>query len=892
MKRISLLSLCLAISLALQAQHITHRFVNTSMPDALSWLDHKNSDISINFIYDELEDFKVTADIKNKSISEAIQALIGFYPIRATYTETKGDGITLPKDYHHTYISVECTQKTTFHYKGMVCDNHNQPLPFANIILLNAKDSTYLNGGVSNESGTFVVPCDAKKVIARISYVGFKTLSKICMNGTIGTVQLQPLTNNLKAVVVKGEKPFVAYQGDRLVADIKGSLLAKGNDGESLLRQLPGVWAEKGSVSINGNNGTKIYIGDRQVQLSGENLSTYLKGIRSETIDKIEIIAHPSAEYEAEGQGGIIRILLKSAEHGTELNLSSNFGLSKWYQVAPSTSFSYHNDKLGIQVSGNGKAWSRGESNSVNHVELIDQGIIYDTPAQKTSRLQDANINLSISYDFNAKNHLLLDGNLTQDWGHNKNKASTFISPSSIEEAGINGQTDMLLKQNTHNKQFAISANYIHQFDREGNRNLKLMADLVRQYSYGNDQQYQYINYDAQGNELSREFCGQNAISEYKIISGEARYTYNTPHSGQWMWGSKISFTDMGNGLDYYDELGMPISSQGYSYGYTEYLGAAYQKYQISKHSWDLTIGLREEVEFHGAIEEKKRNKDWPYSKLDFTPRIDIFPSIYFTKRFGEQHALSFSYSRRTQRISYRNLLPQRYHESKYEIVESNPTLRPDYPNELSFTYTLKRKYMLGAEYTWSNNGFNADIQSTVEDGTPTYISTYRDGMRSRKLYLYLYAPIRISSWWSMNLRPWMSMSREAIDEVHTKSSCGGIVATQSFVLPGDARFTLLYIAKTDIKNGNYEELANNNLHATLTKSFAKDRWTASLAAYNLFYKNSFKMRYTMKDVHQTRKIVSNCPTVSLNINYNIQWGKQKRNASIEHSNNEERGRL
>ena len=115
---------------------------------------------------------------------------------------------------------------------------------------------------------------------------------------------------------------------------------------------------------------------------------------------------------------------------------------------------------------------------------------------------------------------------------------------------------------------------------------------------------------------------------------------------------------------------------------------------------------------------------------------------------------------------------------------------------------------MLGAEYTWSNNGFNADIQSTVEDGTPTYISTYRDGMRSRKLYLYLYAPIRISSWWSMNLRPWMSMRREAIDEVHTKSSCGGIVATQSFVLPGDARFTLLYIAKTDIKNGNYEELA------------------------------------------------------------------------------------
>lgn len=143
-----------------------------------------------------------------------------------------------------------------------------------------------------------------------------------------------------------------------------------------------------------------------------------------------------------------------------------------------------------------------------------------------------------------------------------------------------------------------------------------------------------------------------------------------------------------------------------------------------------------------------------------------------------------------------------------------------------------------------------------------------------------------------MNFRPWGAVRRESIEDFKTKSFCYGIVTNQIFTLPDDTRLTLLYIVKSDIKNGNYEELATNNLHVTLTKSFCHDHWTASLAAYNLFYKNALKMRYTMQEVYQTRKVITSCPYISLNVNYNIHWGKQKRNARIEHSNNEERGRL
>ena len=900
MKRISLLLLGMTISLALQAQHISHRFVNVSMPEALIWLNKQSRATTINFIYDELEDFRVTGDIKGKTIAEAINTLIGFYPIKASLTETYGDGVNLPKDYHHTYISVECIQKMTYHFKGTVYDDHNQPLPYANIVLLNTQDSTYLNGGVSNESGVFVVPCNARKVMARISYVGYQTEYKTCIDGNIGNIHLRPTSKNLKAVVVKGEKPLITYRGDRLVADIKGSMLSKGNNGENILCLLPGVWAEKGSVSINGNNGTKIYIGDRQVQLSGDDLSTYLKGIRSENIDKIEIIAHPSAEYEADGQGGIIRILLKDQEQGSELNLGTNLGLTQWKQEAPSGSFSYHKGKWGFLFSGNGTAWSRGKEKTFNHVELKDKDIVYETPNRSISKVQDANLNLSISYNPNPKNTFLFDGNWTGSKSKRTHAASTSIIGQTsttqqmdmMQQIGIVQQTDMLLHQKTHSGQFAISANYTHQFDVEGNRSLKVMVDAAKQYSCGNDQQYHYINYEANGQEISREFEGQSVPSDYQIYSGEVRYIHNTRHAGQWTLGGKMSYTDFSNSLACYDEKGNDIYGQGYAYGYAEALEAIYLKYQLSKRLWDIVVGLRGEIDVPASIKSKDRKGDNPYIKFELDSKCDLFPSIYLTRRLGTQHSLSLSYTRRTQRISYRNLMPERYHQSKYEIVEGNPSLRPDYPNEIAFTYTWKGKYMLGAEYTWSNNGFNANILSAMEDGTPTYISTFRDGMKNRKLYFYLNAPLTICKGWKINLRPWGMARNESIDENKTKSFCYGIVANQTIILPGDTRFTLLYIAKSTIKNGNYEELATNNLHLTMAKSFCHDHWTLSLQAYNLFYKNGLSMRYTMKDVYQTRKIINFSPTVYLTANYNIQWGKQKRNERIEHSNNEERGRL
>ena len=76
-----LLAVLLVVCTSLSAQTITHSFRNTSMADALRYLSMASHQYMINFAYDDLEDFKVTTDVRNQTVPDAIRQIIGFYPI-------------------------------------------------------------------------------------------------------------------------------------------------------------------------------------------------------------------------------------------------------------------------------------------------------------------------------------------------------------------------------------------------------------------------------------------------------------------------------------------------------------------------------------------------------------------------------------------------------------------------------------------------------------------------------------------------------------------------------------------------------------------------------------------------------------------------------------------
>ena len=168
MRRLLLLSILSVVFLApTSARHITHNFRDVTMPVALRMIE-QHSHYTINFIYNDLEDFRVTANVKDMTVPQTIRQLIGFYPIQATIV-------------NDSVISVECTQDGKWRYKGRIVDEKGNPFEFANITLRSLQDSSIIAYGVSNGNGFFVIPCNNTKVIVRISYVGYQTVEMVCL---------------------------------------------------------------------------------------------------------------------------------------------------------------------------------------------------------------------------------------------------------------------------------------------------------------------------------------------------------------------------------------------------------------------------------------------------------------------------------------------------------------------------------------------------------------------------------------------------------------------------------------------------------------------------------------------------------------------------------------
>lgn len=291
---IFMIYLCMAVATS-YAQRLSHTFDKVSFSKALVWLDKAQSQYRINFIYDELEDFTVSTSFENKDIQDVVNLLIGFYPIHATFDDDE--------------IYFECIQKESKKLIGRVLDDNGEPMEFVNIALLNAKDSSYVNGGVSNRSGDFVIPTKEKHVIVRFSYVGYKTLYKLVSVGSMGSIRLFRDAYTLSKVVVKAYKPLFQRKEDRIVFNVSELENIEALDVLDVLRYAPKVMVDpEGEIKV-GNKGTIVYVNDRQ--MGGNELKAYLNSIKAKDIQTIEIKDMRGAEDDASGNNGVIRIKTK-----------------------------------------------------------------------------------------------------------------------------------------------------------------------------------------------------------------------------------------------------------------------------------------------------------------------------------------------------------------------------------------------------------------------------------------------------------------------------------------------------------------------------------------------------------------------------------------------------
>ena len=676
---IALIFLALLLTVSSQAQkRISYEYNNVSLSDALSQLAEQQTDYAIMFLYNELEDFRITTAINRKTLPDAIQQMIGFYPIRMIVDKSN------PKE---KKIFVECTHKTERHLTGTIIDEKGLPVAYANVAILNPADSTLLSGGVSNESGYFVVPIDQPNIIARISYIGYKTIYKQCDNTELGTIRMQPETFTIKGVVIKGEIPQYKMIAGGMTVEVQNSILKDVGTADDVLSMLPQVQGEDGNFTVFAKGTSEIYINNKKVQNARE-----LKQLKSSDIKSVDIITSPGAKYNAEVGAVICIKTIRRQGDGMSVEAYSQVKYNEKWTTYDDVTVKYRAG--GLEVFGtleftNG---NHSEDNTVttdtyangNHVSIrqyAPNSFWYTEMGGKLGASYELDEDNSIGFSYDLNGSLYQGGEAVCE--------QTITRNNSLE-----GIVDQLMTANMDDTpQHEANIYYV---GKAGKLGIDFNGSWIWKKSTRDQASYE-----------SSQQLGDRDVHTYNVnrnnmLAGKLVLTYPI-WKGELNFGSEAT-RSRSHGI--YENIERVVSPSDDEIHESNI--AAFAEYQLKLGEWSIGGGLRYE-----AV-----NSDYysfgEYQTEPSRKYRDLFPNLsvgWQKNKWGIQ----LSYDKRISRPNYQSLNSNVQYDNRYTYEGGNPLLRP----------TIKQNLDLNVTYSWLN--FTAGY-SHSKDVRLSFGSLYQEG--------------------------------------------------------------------------------------------------------------------------------------------------------------------
>ena len=650
MKRLSFILLLCAIASGASAQKITHTFQDVPLSDALKYIQEQANDDNITFIYDELEDFRVTTHIQNKSIPDAVVQIVGFYPVRVVRSGR-----------HEIYV--ECTHKTDRHLTGTIIDEQGQPVAYANIALLNPADSTLLSGGVSNESGYFAIPYEQEKTLIRISYVGYKTIYRLCDRENVGTIRMHPDSYKLNGVEVKGQRPLVRMKDDAFVTTVEGSYLAKMGTGNDVLGQIPGVLRNGENIEVIGRGTPLIYINGRQMRNPSE-----LDQLSSDQIKDVDVIMTPGAKYDATVKA-VIRIkTIRPVGEGFSFNSRTVAGVNHYVYGLEELNMNYRTG--GLDIFGMAEYENR-RSRQTNDSR---QDTYLQSHYQQSSLMHYYNKNqmlagkLGFNYMLNDKHSIGMTYTVTS---RPNSQTSDYFTTMFIDK-----QTDDQIKGRGKvdggDIQHIISGYYAGQ---TGKWSLDANADVLFQKQNSDSQTFEDATQGDDRTVTTRNDV-KNRLYAAKFVAGHPLWKGKLEIGAE---GSYVHRTDVfGNVERIIDASDTKIEENS---------TAAFVQLMQRLNKLTLIAGLRYEYLDSRYYESgvKMDDESRTYS--------DLFPSLMLMYPLKNVRA-RLSYSRNINRPAFSQLSGNVKYINRYTYESGNPYLKPSYRD--NFSLALNYKWLTG----------------------------------------------------------------------------------------------------------------------------------------------------------------------------------------------------
>ena len=549
----------------------------------------------------------------------------------------------------------------------------------------------------------------------------FATSAALAQDGTPPATQ--PDAAPSTTVVVTAKTSPVVHKIDRTVYDLKSVILAQTGTLGDVLNTLPSVnVSPTGSVTVRGSSVQILIDGKPSAALRGANLASTLQSMPANTIDKIEVITNPGAEFRTDAQT-VINIVTKK-NHGSKptgnivvntadepgrynANLSGSAGIGKWtFTGSLAARQDEHNWATGFNREGLAPADGSVVSRMLGGQVAIQHYRAHSEDGSATYAASDKD-------SFTLSEHA---STFKMDrWTDN---AVVFSDPSGTPLSNPTTQSSGPFTFNDD----SLTGTWKHQGTRDG-ETFTLTArheetEIIDDQTYDETATLPAVSttdYLRDRNErgLTDEVSGDYILPLATDTQVKAGFDLESDQDEAYNFATNI---DPASGAQTLDPL---FTSRFLS---NQVLSAAYVDYQHPLGKWLVEGGLRVENltttigAARGALSSAASDLEWS-------------PSLFLSRELTAHQKIKFTYSRRVDRPNPDQLTAAPIQQDAQDVFVGDPSLRPaktdsfeagyDYttqPVAFSTTAYYRQTYDAITSYSYYSDPSDTVLVSSVEN--------------------------------------------------------------------------------------------------------------------------------------------------------------------------------
>jgi len=767
---------------------------------------------------------------------------------------------------------------------------------FSTVALLRARDSSEVTRTVTDSLGQFELKVNTGDAcLLAVSHVGFLTgYSPVFSADTVKegvlhfSIPLRQNATQLKEVKVT-KTPVIERKLDRIVVHVDNNIVASGESVIELLRTLPGIVVDgAGNISIKGKSDIRVMIDGRETYMKDEQLKNLLANMPANNVQKIEIFSNPPAKYAAEGAGGMINLISKTRETpGVSGNIYSSYSQGIYGRATSGGLVNFKKKRLLLTgsydlVHGTGFFDDDETRKFLSYSPAITFHQMTHRPATSTNHYYKAGVDWSMAKNQNIA--VTFDGTASETSKPYDATLQIYHDPHAIDSSFfINNLTK------THYTNTNLNADYTFRLDTLGQMLTANYSHLQFNTNTTNSYHSLFFNSNGDNPRLPQRDTSYDK-EDIRVDAYKLDYKRNLPGKVLLETGLKYSSSVTDNDIAFYtfqNGAYKTDTNRTNHFIYSENIAAAYISARRDFKKLDVQLGLR--------YEDTRAKLNLATDTLVIHRKLhNLFPTLFLEYRINDNHKLNYTSGRRIKRPDYASLNPFAFYYDPFSYTTGNPYLLPQYTFNNELTYTYKNENNLSLGYSATTNLLN---QITVQnDTTKTVIYKNVNINSGRSLYLEVYVPWKIASWWITNTDvnvTYTSVKGNADYGVFSNKRTEVSISNNhnfTFAKLYTAQVNFLYYGPSVYGVTVFK--GRERISLGLKRSFFKKSLTATLRVNDLFYTDKVRTTTTTLNQDIALRTVRDTRRVGITLTYNFKSGAKFNERKVQFGGQDEKNRM